>query len=114
VKPDADSRLEALHSLYNSYKDAAAAAATQFAELKKAIAAELEAQYPGKSRPSHAYVVPASMYGPELTIYYKSQYYLPDASVRDHFPEIWDQFKREKKFTEVREAQAGKPRGRRK
>jgi hypothetical protein len=53
------------------------------------------------------------MYGPELTVYYKSQWYLPDAPIREMFPEIWEGFKREKHFTEVREAQAGRPRGRR-
>jgi len=113
AKPEADSRLEALHAQYEPLKQAEIEAKRKFSELKAAISAELETLYSGDARPEHAYVVPASMYGPELTIYYKSQYYLPDASIRDNFPDIWEQFKREKKFTEVRASQAGRPRGRR-
>lgn len=114
VKPGTDSRLEALHSVYNTLKQEETEAKRKFSELKKAITAELEALYPGESRPSHAYVVPASMYGPELTVYYKTQDYMPDSLIRENFPEIWETFKREKQFSEVRESQTGRPRGKRK
>jgi hypothetical protein len=52
------------------------------------------------------------MYGPELTVYYKSQDYMPDSVIREHFPDIWEAFKKEKHFSEVREKPAGRPRGR--
>jgi hypothetical protein len=112
VQPSQDSKLEALHSLYNTLKQEETEAKRKFRELKSAITAELEALYPGDERPSHAYVVPASMYGPELTVYYKSQDYMPDSVIREHFPDIWEAFKKEKHFSEVREKPAGRPRGR--
>ena len=112
VQPGENSKLEALHSLYNVLKQEETEARRKFKELKSAITAELEALYPGDDRPSHAYVVPASIYGPELTVYYKSQDYIPDSVIREHFPSIWEAFKKEKKFSEVREAQHGRPRGR--
>jgi hypothetical protein len=111
VQPGADSRLESLHALYNSYKQDFQDAKERFESLKKSIVAELEKQYTEDDRPSHAYEVPASAYGPALTIYYKSSEYMPDSAIRDNFPDIWDQFHREKKYSEVRESQAGKSRG---
>lgn len=111
AKPGADSRLESLHSLYNSYKAEAQAAQQKFDDLKKAIVAELEASYTEDERPSKAYEIPSSLYGPAITVFYKSQEYLPSESIKANFPDIYETFKKTKVFSEVRESQAGKGRG---
>lgn len=111
VRPAADSRLEGLHAQYEVLKQAEVDAKQAFSSLKNAIAAELEALYAGDDRPSDAYEVPASIYGPALTIYYKSQVYLPSDPIKQFFPEIYNQFKQQKVFTEVRASQAGQSRG---
>ncbi len=112
ARPGQNSRLEALHAEWNTRKAEFEAAQARFNELKRAMTAELEAEYTGSSRPSKSYVIPASIYGPEIAIYYKEQDYLPSKPIKDNFPEIYNAFKQKKTFSEVRESQAGKPRGR--
>jgi hypothetical protein len=112
ASPAPDSRLEALHAQYKPLKEAFEQAQQAFKELKAAITAELETEYQGNARPSEAYEIPASAYGPPLTIYYKHSKYMPDSVIREFFPEIWKDFARDKSYSEVRESQQGRRRGR--
>ena len=107
VKPPRDSRLEALLCEYKMRKQEAADAEQRFRELKSAIAAELEDMYPAEVRPSKGYEVPATQMYPELTVNYKTQEYLPGGEIKKNFPEIYDAFKRESRFVDVREKQVG-------
>jgi hypothetical protein len=107
VKPTRDSRLESLLCEYKLRKQEAADAEQRFKDLKSAIAAELEDLYPAEVRPSKGYEIPASSMYPELTINYKTQEYLPGGEIKKHFPAIYESFKRESSFVDVRERQIG-------
>ena len=39
---------------------------------------------------------------PGLAVSYKSQEYVPASVIREHFPEIFEQFRRVKEYSEVR------------
>lgn len=110
VKPARYSRLEALLCEYGHRKQEAADAEQRFKELKAAIAAELEDMYPFEVRPSVGYEIPATSMFPSLSISYKSQTYLPVGDIRTNFPAIYEAFKKESTFVEVRESQKGKGR----
>ncbi len=114
VKPARDSRLIELLCEYKVRKQEAADAEQRFKDLKSAIASELEDMYPAGARPTKGYEIPATLMYPELTINYKTQEYLPGGEIKKHFPEIYDTFKRESRFTDVREKIQGNggPRGR--
>lgn len=107
VKPPRESRLEALLCEYKWRKQESADAEQRFRELKSAIAAELEEMYPAEARPSKGYEIPATQMYPELTINYKTQEYLPSGEIKKNFPDIYDAFKRESQFVDVREKQLG-------
>jgi hypothetical protein len=108
VKPVRDSRLESLLCEYKIRKQEAADAEQRFKELKAAIGSELEDMYPAEVRPAKGYEIPASSMYPELTVNYKTQEYLPGGEIKKHFPEIYETFKRESCFTDIRERQQGK------
>lgn len=102
VKPPRDSRLESLLCLYEARKQAAAQAEAEFKELKAAILAELEGIYIGDARPQASYDISGTQMYPGLAVTYKSQEYVPAAVIRKHFPEIFEQFKQEKEYSEIR------------
>lgn len=109
--PAQDSRLEALHAQYRQAKEQAEEYKRKFDDLKAAITRELEDTYQGDDRPVKAYEIPASVYGPALTVYYKSSEYVPADTLRKLFPGIWSEFKQQTAtYTEVRENSQGKPR----
>lgn len=105
VKPPPNSRLEALLCEYSSRKKAAQEAEAKFKELKAAIGAELENLYPPEQRPSEAYEIPPTMMYPEITFQQKKSWYLPDGVIREYLPQVYDTFKKEKAYWELREAQ---------
>lgn len=102
MRPPADSRLEALLCLLEEKSQDAARASRELKELKAAILAELEGVYVGPARPSKAYDIgPTSMY-PGVTVSYYSQEYLPAAPIRENFPDIYEEFKQQKNYTDIR------------
>lgn len=108
VKPVQGSRLEGLLCEYKFRKQEAADAEQRFKELKSSISAELEDMYPASNRPAKGYEIPATQMYPELTVNYKTQEYLPGGEIKKNFPAIYDAFKRESTFVDVREKQIGK------
>jgi hypothetical protein len=103
VKPDPDSRLAGLLCLYEMRKAAADEAEKAYDELKKSILAELLELYPDEAtRPSKAFDIPGNEQHPPLSYTFKSQYFLSNPLIREHMPAVYDAFKVEKTYWELR------------
>ena len=115
VKPEANSRLEALLCQYSQRKAEYEDRKQAFDELKSAITAELESAFPDESRPSKAYELQESMMWPRLSFTYsEGSYFLPSDEIKAQMPAVYDHYKKRKKgFWSLREGQQGKPKGKR-
>lgn len=102
VKPDPDSRLAALLCLYETYKAEYDAAEAKYEELKKSILVELQGMVPADEQPLKAYDIPGSAMYPPVSYTYHSSFYLSNPKIREYLPDVYEAFKTEKSYWEMR------------
>ena len=103
VKPDPDSRLAGLLCLYETRKAEHNAAEAAYKELGKSILSELMEMHPDEdTRPTKAFDIPGCDMYPPVSYTYVSKYYLSNPLIREHMPDVYEAFKKEQAYWELR------------
>jgi hypothetical protein len=91
-----DSRLEALLCTEGKARDAHDAAEANWKELKSAIAAELQALYPGDAAPTKSFEIPGGPMWATMSVSWREgKEYLETGLIKEHIPQIWKAFKKQ-------------------